>query len=181
MVTSSPPAPEALAAELASSSEPRLALLTGTSGSGKTSYCLALREACGVAGWRVAGIVSPAVYAHGRKIAIDVMDAAQGQRRRLAVIPPAGRPGTLGLGWLFHEEAFLWGDSLIHPAPVCDLLLMDELGPLEFQGVGGFRHAFEAVEARRYGLALVVVRPSLVAAALERWPWTFAVFTRSRS
>ena len=56
-----------------------------------------------------------------------------------------------------------------------ELLLIDELGPLEFRGEGGFIAGFAAIDARHYRLAVVVVRPELLDAARQRWPWYSAV------
>ncbi|MDM7456335.1 MAG: nucleoside-triphosphatase [Tepidimonas sp.] len=176
MMKCAAPTPEALPAALRAAAEPRLILLTGGRGSGKTRWCMALCEAAQRAGLDVAGVISPAVFANGAKIAIDVQDAATGKRRRLAERPPPGEAGTAGLGWRFDDAALAWGDRLLSHAPACDLLIVDELGPLEFRGAGGFRHGFAAIEARRWRLALVVVRPELCAAAIARWPWISNVF-----
>lgn len=155
------PQPAELLAPLGAATGSRLALLTGGRGSSKTRWCLAVREAAHGAGLDIAGVISPPVYADGGKAAIDIMDAR-----------------TAGLGWRFDAAALAWGDGLLENAPACDLLLVDELGPLEFRGEGGFRHGFAAVEARRYRLALVVVRPELLAAAIARWPWMTIVYDK---
>lgn len=165
------PEPQALVASLRDAEEPRLVLLTGGRGSGKTRWCLALRDVAESSGLVVAGVISPPVYADGGKVAIDVLDAATGARRRLAIRPAPDEAGTAGLGWRFDAAALAWGDALLDNAPACDLLCVDELGPLEFRGVGGFRSGFAAIEARRYRLAVVVVRPELCDAAIARWPW----------
>lgn len=57
---------------------------------------------------------------------------------------------TAGLGWCFEAAALAWGDAVLQNTPACDLLLIDELGPLEFRGEGGFSHGLAAAEARRY-------------------------------
>jgi len=173
------PTPEEFVATLRQTAGPRLVLLTGGRGSGKTSWCLVVREAACRAGFAVAGVISPPVYGEAGKIAIDVLDAAGGERRRLAVRPPPGETGTAGLGWRFDAAALAWGDALLANVAACDLLFVDELGPLEFRGVGGFRHGFAAIEARRYRLALAVVRPELIDAALDRWPWIAEIYSPS--
>lgn len=172
------PKPEELLGSLRNVAEPRLILLTGGRGSSKTRWCLSVREAARHAGLDVAGVISPPVYAHGGKVAIEAMDAATGERRRLAERPPPNGAGTAGLGWRFDAAALAWGDALLLNTPVCDLLFVDELGPLEFRGVGGFLNGFTAIEARRYRLALAVVRPELVDAALDRWPWVARIYDR---
>jgi len=169
------PPPSALVGSLRRAAAPRLLLLSGGRGSGKTRWCLAVREAAGRIGLQTAGVVSPPVYANGAKFAIDAMDAASGERRRLAVRPPPHEAGTAGLGWRFDAAALAWGDAVLQNDGGCDLLLVDELGPLEFRGQGGFSHGFAAVEARRYRLAIAVVRPDLLAAAVARWPWASCI------
>ncbi|MGQ9862819.1 MAG: nucleoside-triphosphatase [Thiobacillaceae bacterium] len=173
------PTPEQLVATVREAMAPRLVLLTGGRGSSKTRWCIAAREAALKNGVAAAGVISPPVYENGGKTAIDVMNAASGERRRLAWRPSANETGTAGLGWRFDPDALAWGDALLHPAPACDLLFIDELGPLEFRGAGGFLHGFAAIEARRYRLAVVVVRPELLDAAIARWPWIAEIYDRS--
>ncbi len=172
------PSPEAIVESLYQAARPRLILLTGGRGSSKTRWCLAVRDAAHRAELAVAGVVSPPVYAHGGKVAIDVMNAATGERRRLADRPPRNEPGTAGLGWRFAATALAWGDAILQNAPLCDLLLIDELGPLEFRGTGGFSHSFAAIEARRYRLAIVVVRPELLPEAMTRWPGLTTIYDK---
>ena len=64
---------------------------------------------------------------------------------------------------------------MLEKLPPGELLLIDELGPLEFRGEGGFIAGFAAIDARHYRLAVVVVRPELLDAARQRWPWYSAV------
>lgn len=172
------PKPEELLTALRDTAKPRLALLTGGRGSGKTRWCLSLLDAARSAGLKTAGVISPPVYANGAKIAIDVLDAASGARRRLAERPAANEVGTAGLGWRFDAPALAWGNALLENVKTCDLLIVDELGPLEFRGVGGFHHGFAAIEARRYRQAVVVVRPELIAAAIARWTWVSNIYDK---
>lgn len=169
---------QALVESLRREAAPRLLLLSGGRGSGKTRWCLDAREAAGRAGMAVAGVVSPPVYANGAKFAIDIMDATTGERRRLAARPPPHESGTAGLGWRFDAAALAWGDAVLHNVAHCDLLLVDELGPLEFRGQGGFSHGFAAIAARRYRLAVAVVRPELLDAAVTRWPWASCIYDK---
>jgi nucleoside-triphosphatase THEP1 len=118
----------------------------------------------------VAGLLSPPVLAGGEKTGIDLLDLASGERRRLAERARADLPGTEGLGWHFDPEVLALGNTLLSRIATCDLLLVDELGPLEFGRGSGLTAAFALLDARRYHLAVVVVRPALVAAARTRWP-----------
>jgi energy-coupling factor transport system ATP-binding protein len=126
----------------------------------------------------VAGILSPAVFRGGVKAGIDVVDVAGGTSRRLATraggdVP--GRPeGDRALshgGWSFDREALAWADGMLAAAsPTCDLLVVDELGPLELLHGEGFTAAFGLVDAADGGVIVVVVRPELVDVARRRWP-----------
>lgn len=168
-VNARPPAPEELVAGLSAFPDGSLALLTGGRGAGKTRWCEALARAGRDAGLAVAGLVSPPVLAGGEKSGIDLLDASSGERRRLAERARADLPGTEGLGWRFDPEVLAFGNALLARVDTCDLLLVDELGPLEFGRGSGFSAAFAILDARRYRLAVVVVRPALVAAARTRW------------
>jgi len=172
------PTPEALVTNLRKTVGPHLVLLTGGRGSSKTRWCLAAREAACWAGFQVAGVISPPVYATGGKVAIDVMAAATGERRRLADRPPPNETGTAGLGWRFDAAALAWGDALLDNIAPCDLLFIDELGPLEFHEEGGFSHGFAAIETRAYRLAIAVIRPELLDDAVARWPWVSNIYDK---
>ena len=166
-----PPAPEELVARWGSLPAGSLALLTGGRGAGKTRLCEALARSAREAGLAVRGVLSPAVLTDGEKRAIDLIDLATGERRFLAERARPDLPGTAGLGWRFDPEALTAGNAALERIGTCDLLLVDELGPLEFGRGSGFTAAFDLLDARGHGLAIVVVRPALVAAAAARWSW----------
>ena len=166
-----PPAPEELVSERNAFANGTLALLTGGRGAGKTRWCEALAFTAREAGLAVAGLVSPPVLTGGEKRAIDLLDLATGERRFLAERARPDLPGTAGLGWRFDPEALTAGNAALERIGTCDLLLVDELGPLEFGRGSGFTSAFNLLDARGHGLAIVVVRPALVAAAAARWSW----------
>jgi hypothetical protein len=52
----------------------------------------------------------------------------------------------------------------------CGLLVVDELGPLEFERAQGWLSGLTALDSGEYELGLVVIRPELMGAALARWP-----------
>lgn len=165
------PSPEALVAGVDELPDPALILLTGPRGAGKTRWCERLAGAGHAAGLAVAGVVSPAVLESGEKTAIDLRDLSTGRLRRLAGRPGPGIPGTAGLGWTFDAGTLEWGNAILDRSVSCDLLILDELGPLEFRAEGGLAAAFAVVASRRYRLAVVVVRHGLLEAARARWAW----------
>jgi len=66
------------------------------------------------------------------------------------------------LGYLFDEDVLAWANGTIASASPCDLLIVDELGPLEIEQGRGFVAAFDMLRRGDYRLAVVVVRPSLL-------------------
>ncbi len=150
---------------------PQLLLVTGPSGSGKTAWCQARIAEAQAAGLRVGGLVSPPVFTGERKTAIDLLDLASGERRRLAVPRQHDPDPALTVGeWAFDLATLAWGNQALSEMAATDLLVLDELGPLEFLRQQGLRQAFSIIHARHYQLACVTVRPGLLIKARRRWP-----------
>lgn len=146
-----------------------ITLLTGEIQSGKTSLCLEVLEAAREAGVKLGGLLSPGVFEDGEKIAIDVLDARSGERARLAEGPSGKAADLTTRHWAFQSQAVAWGNQVLDNAVPCELLMIDELGPLEFLRGEGWVNGFEAVASGDYSAALLVIRPSLLEEALKRW------------
>jgi len=141
-------------------------VLSGAIGIGKTTVCGALAQLARAHGMDVAGILSPARRERGS--GIDVLDLRGGQRMALAEPIAPGEtaaPGVAGpttRSWHFHRSGLDWGSDVLAASAGCDLLIIDELGPLELQRAEGWRGWASLLDARQYGQALLVVRPQLV-------------------
>jgi len=159
-------------------------LLTGESGSGKTKFCQQLARAARKKGWSVSGILSKTVFEDGMKKGILARDLYTDESRPLARdaalstrheglsdIPEAPRALALGR-WLFDPRGIAWGNQVLASRTPLELLIVDELGPLEFLRGEGWVNALDALRSSFYGLAVVVVRPSLVHLAKEQLPIT---------
>ena len=173
----------------------RIALLTGGRGTGKTTACRRLLERARDLELACAGIVSPARFEGGTKVGIDVLDVRTGECRALAevdALPEAddvagtdalagadGLPGHLRLGpHRFDEAAIAWARSRLEAAGPCDVLVVDEIGPLELERGDGWANALGVLRDGDYRLAVAVVRPRLVGAlraALGDLPGTVVV------
>lgn len=154
---------------------PALLVITGDVGAGKTTWCRAFVAAAQADGARVAGLLSPGVFSGDHKLAIDLTDLATGQTRRLADRRPRPDPQSPTRNWAFHPTAVAWGDSILatltapdQPRP--DLLLIDELGPLELRHGGGWTHALPLLARQDAPVACVVVRPGLLTEFLSHFP-----------
>lgn len=146
---------------------PSVVILSGESGSGKTTVCVRVVALARVQGLDVAGVLTLPRLAGDCKVGLEVEDIRTGRRRPLAEhIGAADGPATEG--WHFHTDGLAWGAMILRHAKPCDLLVIDELGPLELLRDEGWTASFDLLRARCYRLALVVVRPSLVPHVCER-------------
>lgn len=152
---------------------PELFVITGWRGVGKTTLCLKVVEAMrnpgsfpGVngikMGWQVSGILSLAVIENGEKVAIDSLDLRSGEQRRLATRTPLPHHGTVMLDWAFNPETVEWGNQVLTGSVPTDLLVVDELGPLELIHGGGWQAGIRVLNGGSYRAAMVVIRPEFV-------------------
>lgn len=152
---------------------PALLIITGASGAGKTTWCDQLRAHAVARGMSVGGLLSPAVFANGEKVAIDLLDVQSGERRRLASRRRALPGEALVTGdWSFDLQTVQWGNEILSSLSCPDLLFVDELGPLEFHQEKGLRAGIALIDAGRCNLICTTIRPALLGAARMRWPWS---------
>ncbi len=139
----------------------RLWIVTGPRGVGKTTFCRLLAGHARMAGWDVAGLLSPAIIEDGLKTGILAEDLRTCEQRPLASAAPHP-PFDLQLGnWFFDRASIDWGNRVLVTCLPCDLLIVDELGPLEFLRDAGWASALAVLRQPNYRLGLVVIRPEL--------------------
>jgi len=163
-----------------------LYLVTGDRGAGKTVWCGKFAHQAAQAGYKVVGLLSPGVFQDHTKTAIDLLDLATNERRTLSTLAQeherAGRgevrrlPGN-GLvvgGWRMDSSVLEWADRILTrllttPPAEKTILMIDELGPLEFNhGLGLIAPLLLPID-EQYEAAFIVVRPELLDKAFENW------------
>lgn len=147
-----------------------ITILTGDRGSGKTRTCQRWADQARQAGWKIAGLCCPAVFEQGEKTAIDVVNLKSGERRRLANRADRQTGFDVTDHWDFSAEVMDWCNEILGKIEPCDLLIIDELGPLEFVRHQGWVNAFRALQEVSYQKAVVVIRPELINEATSLWP-----------
>jgi nucleoside-triphosphatase len=151
-------------------------LVTGPSGCGKTEWCARLVERARDEGFTAAGVLSPPAMSAGRKTGIELVNLASGEKRRLAILRTLNSKENQNTNplvtedWEFEASAIEWGNGVLRNLSDCDLLVIDELGPLEFHFENGLQESFRVLDEPKFRLACVVVRPALLAEARQRWP-----------
>lgn len=140
-------------------------ILTGERGAGKTTasheavtLAQAKEYACG-------GIITLTQPDGERK----VLDVGSGETRQLT-LPPDAKPAIVLGRFRFDPTTMGWGSMVLTSATPCQLLVVDELGPLELEQGRGWKTAFDVLQKGSFVLALVVVRPELVVKAQLRLP-----------
>jgi len=147
----------------------RLILLQAPSGGGKTTACLRLAACAQNKHLRVGGVVTRPMWQLGHKTALWLHALPHGEARLLAH-PAAPATATWGM-WRFVPATFRWGRQQLQSLPRVDLLLVDEVGPLELvlrRGLtlDAITAAFHRAQPR---LAVVTVRPALAEVLADHW------------
>lgn len=147
-------------------------IVTGGIGAGKSVFCARLVEQARNGGLKIGGILSPGVFENEQKVAITAIDLSSGQSISLAVLRRSDHPaaGPQTPRWQFNASVVAWGNAVLQTAVPCDLLVVDELGPLEFEQTQGWMDGFAALDSGLYRAGVVVIRPSLLVRAQQRWP-----------
>ncbi len=157
----------------------RLHLVCGERGSGKTQVCAALAQLLSLYGEDLAGLISPGVFMEGRKTAIQAYDLRSQERRRLAIMRSAqdvaddtkeAAVSWTSRDWTFDEGVLAWGNAILGVAVPCGVLIVDELGPLEFDEGRGWMNGLDTLDSRNYRMAVATIRPGLLERAAQRWP-----------
>ena len=145
-------------------------VITGATGSGKTTLTLAVVDRLRSRGVRVSGIVAPGILTGGRRTGFDLVNLATGQR-----VPLAREQGNVGgphARWsrfAFSPEGLALGRrALTDDARGADVVVVDEVGPFELSG-GGWAQPLDALAHGDAGALLLVVRESVVDAVRARW------------
>lgn len=144
-------------------------LISGPSGSGKTTWCANVVAEARVLGLTLGGFICPAVIQDGKKIGFDLLNIASGEKRRLGTSSSENDKTTMGC-WQMDEGVLAWGNEIIKGLRNEDIIIIDEIGPLELEKSQGYWAALEFLDEGFYRTALVVVRPALLPVAQKRWP-----------
>ena len=154
---------------------PRL-IVTGASGTGKTTFCQRVVDAADAAGRQVAGLLSLPRFEGGQKTGIVVLNVSSGKKRLLASNRYNEIPG-LSLGqWTFDVDTLKWGNDALEHLPSYDVVIVDELGPLEFERQQGWTAGFQVLLGHTKGIALATIRPSLLARLQAFWPGSVTMY-----
>ncbi len=144
--------------------EKKALLIVGPRGSGKTSALVGLGLALQAEGLNVDGVVSPRLLQGAETVGYNVQRWRTGEERLLCSREP---PGLLYGRFFFRPEALAFANQgLQEAAQGAEVILVDEVGPLELRGAGFFPGLQACLQSRAF--LILTVRPSL-ASAVSAW------------
>ncbi len=148
----------------------QLIIVTGLSGAGKTTWCQNLVKNAKSENLSINGILSPGRFQGDKKIGINIVNLASGEEKKLASLNEKDQTRLSTPRWAFNADSMIWANQVLENANVWDLLIIDEIGPLELLRNEGLLAGLKLIDEGRYKVACVVVRSSLLLKALQRWP-----------
>ena len=104
-----------------------------------------------------------------QKTGIFALDLYSGEQRLLASCQSGEIVGLPFGKWTFDTHTLAWGNDVLEHAHPCDLLIIDEVGPLEFDLQHGWMACFQLLLRQTDGIVLVTVRPSYLARLQAFW------------
>lgn len=169
--------PGALLASLISpnKTDPRLLLVTGPRGAGKTHWCMDLIGHANAQGLHASGLISPSIFLNDKKVGIGLKDLQTGEQRHLAYRKGDEDGDILTQDWQMVAETMEWGNSVLERIDTCDLFILDEIGHFELDHGIGLVAGLDIIDEAKDFPCVVVIRPSLIGKALTRWSWAEVV------
>lgn len=137
-------------------------VVTGWRGVGKTTYCQKAVERYHKAGLKVSGLLSPARFENGQKNGIFAIDLSSHESQLAASLVPGEMNGIRFGPWTFDTNVLEWGNKRLLQMTRSDVMVIDELGYLEFDLKTGWTASFEVLHKNNYQLAIVVIRPECI-------------------
>jgi len=136
----------------------RALIVTGSIGAGKTTAALQFAELWRASNRTVGGVASPRVLDQGETVGYKVRDLRSGQEMQFCSAQPPGIPFRR---FFFSPQGLAFANEVLtRDAQGLDVVVIDEVGPLELAG-GGLCPGVHQVLSGRSPL-LVTVRPSLL-------------------
>ena len=68
-----------------------------------------------------------------------------------------------------NSDAIPWGNDVLNYSIPCDVLIIDEIGYLEFEKNSGWNNSFKILREKEFKIAFIVVRIDFIGAALSYW------------
>ncbi len=147
-------------------------IVTGDRGAGKTSLLAKLAEEYRQLHYCVGGILSPVVRKDSVPIGYDVVNIQTGEHVPLCRNEPNGAGIKIG-EWIFLDDGIRFGQASLDPSSLgaCDLVIIDEVGPLELENKVWATSLDRLVGSSSCPIILAA-RESIIQRVQYRWSFT---------
>lgn len=149
--------------------QPPVIILTGQIQEGKTSYLIRMVEGLKQNKFRPHGFIARGIHEGDDRIGYDLENISNGKSR--ALIRKAFSPGWYRHGkYYFDPEGEMFGKGILENinSEDTDLVIIDEVGPVELKG-RGWANEIEKMVTQKEFLQLWVVRKHLLKRVLRQW------------
>ncbi len=148
---------------------PPVFIISGSSGSGKTTSLKNLWQALQADHITVGGLLAEGTWKNGQRDTFDLVDLGGGDRVRYCQREPEKSWEQIG-SFYIHPRGQAFGESAlaIDKLRTKQVVILDEIGPFELQGRGWSKPLEEILKTLDVPL-VISVRASLVIEVVEYW------------
>ncbi|MEM2466253.1 MAG: NTPase [Candidatus Bathyarchaeia archaeon] len=134
----------------------RVLLITGSPGVGKTTLLLKVVEALRAKGYSVGGMVSREVRPYGTRIGFEILDLGDNNKRGWLAHVQQEKGPRVGKYRVNLEDLNSVGvEAILRAVRKCDVIVIDEIGPMELFSKSFKLAALEALESGKLVIAVV--------------------------
>ncbi len=99
-----------------------------------------------------------------------MIDLASSEGRLLAVLRDEKETGVQFGDWSFFEETLDWANQRFKAVSTCDVLILDEVGPLELDFNKGVQQGLEKMKTGNYKIGIISLRPKCTETVKHLFP-----------
>jgi len=141
-------------------------VITGNPGCGKTTVCEKVIRRLEEGGIRCGGILCPEVKENGRRVGTNAVDVMTREERIMAMLKNKAEFDGIEVGrYSLNRKGIEFGKDAIENAMNCNVIVIDEIGPVELSNDGMIDAAVKALDSENS--VIVIVRSKLKKKFLE--------------
>jgi len=148
---------------------PRVYIITGKQGGGKTSFLSTLVNLLKKNSITVGGILAKGEWVNDQRSGFQLVDLSTGQRMPLASV--ISRKNCIPLGkFFFNPGSISYGNTLLTREEILKktIIVLDEIGPFDLQGEL-WANGLHKLRNNYSGILILSVRKTLVRQVIRHW------------